>query len=182
MTLSLIADAAVAALLVVAIVYAIRLNRQLVAMQKGKSQLEAVASSFMNATGRAGDSIARLKTSAQQLQEAVGKAEALRDDIAFLLERGTAVADRLEGVVRSARKEAGTGAFAGSPPEKADEDRAELVADRVLRAGGRVVPGPGRSRPAPAERTVAAAPAKPAAPPARSDAERDLMRAIRAAR
>ena len=185
MTLSLIADIAVAALLVVAIVYAVRLNRQLVAMRQGKNELEAIAVSFEKSMGRAGDSFARLKTSTQQLQEAIRKAETLRDDMTFLLERGTATADRLEGVVRTARhgKDAGTGAAtgAGLAADDSDEARAELVADRALRAGGRVVPGPGRGR----LRAAEGAPAKPAAsaaPEARSEAERDLLRAIRAAR
>lgn len=179
MTLTLIADIAVAVLLAVAIVYAVRLNRQLVAMHRGRAELETAATSFEKATGRAGDSIARLKTSTQQLQEAVQKAETLRDDMTFLLERGTSVADRLEGIVRTARKTSGTGAGVGGTGGLVDDDeaRAELVADRALRAGGRVVPGPGRSRPRP----EGAAP-KPAAPDARSEAEKDLLRAIRAAR
>jgi len=181
MTLSLIADVAVAVLLVVAIVYAVRLNRQLVAMRQGKTELEAVATSFEKSMGRAGDSFARLKTSSQQLQDAVRKAETLRDDMAFLLDRGTAVADRLEGVVRTARKETGIGSAAGPADDADAEARAELVADKALRAGGRVVPGPGRGR----LRNAAGAPTKPAepaAPVARSEAEKDLMRAIRAAR
>jgi len=180
MPLTLIADIAVAILLAVAIVYAVRLNRQLVAMRQGKAELETAATSFEKATGRAGDSIARLKTSTQQLQEAVQKAETLRDDMTFLLERGTSVADRLEGIVRTARKTSGTGgagATGGNGLVDDDEARAELIADRALRAGGRVVPGPGRGRPRP----EAAAP-KPAATDTRSEAEKDLLRAIRAAR
>ena len=158
MTLSLILDIAVAGLLVMTIVYAIRLNRRLTVMRQDRDELAAIAANFDKAASRAGDSIAKLKASTESLQEGVRKAESLRDDLAFLLDRGGSAADRLEAAVRAARQE-GAGTLAPAPRRgKTETEPSEPV---VLRAPRR----------APAKRQDDD-----------MDAERDLLRAIQAAR
>jgi hypothetical protein len=46
-----------------------------------------------------------LKKTADTLKERIDNAQALRDDLAFLIDRGGSAANRLENTVRAARKE-----------------------------------------------------------------------------
>ena len=105
MTFTLALDILVAGLLVVTIAYAVVLNRRLGMLRRDKTELEGLAANFGEATMRAGDSIVKLKTTAEELQNRIEKAEALRDDLVFLIDRGDASADRLEEAVRAGRKE-----------------------------------------------------------------------------
>ena len=107
MPYSLIIDVLVAVLLVVTIAYAIVLNRRLGMLRRDKAELEKVALSFGEATRRAEESIARLKTTAGGLEENIAKAQSLRDDLAFLMDRGSSAADRLEDLIRDSRKQTG---------------------------------------------------------------------------
>lgn len=159
MTLPLILDIAVAALLVVTIVYATILNRRLTAMRRDRKELAAVAASFEKAIARAGDSVTKLRTSTENLQESIGKAESLRDDLAFLLERGGSAADRLEAAVRAARREGAT--IGPASPVPVEEAAPERVEPAPLRAPRRAPPRPARDD---------------------MNAERDLLRALQAAR
>jgi hypothetical protein len=138
--LSLILDILVAFLLIVTIGYAMVLNRRLGGLRRDKAELERMAKSFGDATTRAETSIGKLKNAAGGLKEQMQKAQALRDDLTFLIERGGVAADRLEDGVRGARGKKGPGVETRSAPR--DE--------------------------APAADT-------------RSDAERELLRALRAA-
>ena len=106
MGFSLVLDILVAGLLVVTISYAVVLNRRLRTMRQDKAELEKLAASFGAATTRAEDSIGRLKSTADDLRERIDKAQALRDDLAFLIDRGGSTADRLEEAVRAARDKA----------------------------------------------------------------------------
>ncbi len=105
MTFSLILDIVIAVLLIVTIAYAVGLNRKLALLRRDKAELEKMASNFGEATLRAGESISQLRSTADELQERIGSAVALRDDLAFLIDRGGSAADRLEDMVRAARKE-----------------------------------------------------------------------------
>lgn len=105
MTFSLFLDIFLAILLVVMIGYAVVLNRRLGEVRRDKSELENLASSFGDSTLKAGESIVKLKNTADDLKERIEKAGTLRDDLVFLLERGTSTADRLEEAVRAAREE-----------------------------------------------------------------------------
>ncbi len=107
MSFPLALDILVAALLVITIVYAVILNRRLGAFRSHKSELEALAASFTEATRRADDSVGKLKVMAADLQTRLDKAQALHDDLVFLIDRGGSEADRLEETVRKARDENG---------------------------------------------------------------------------
>ena len=96
MTFSLIVDLFVAGLLVVTIGYAIVLNRRLGKLRGDKAELEKLASTFGESTVRAEDSIEKLRNTVDMLQDRMEKAEALRDDLAFLIDRGGQAADKLE--------------------------------------------------------------------------------------
>lgn len=177
MTFALLLDLLIAVLLVITISYAVVLNRKLSLVRRDKASLERLANSFTQATGRAEESIGKLKQTAESLRERMEKAQALRDDLVFLVERGTGAADRLEELVRETRG-AGQG-FAGESPDRAPLTKrqgpiAVVPQSRPLAAT--------KSPPPQAQPVPQAHPAQPPSKqPARSEAERQLLRAIRAA-
>jgi len=109
MPFSTILDLAIILLLVPTIVYAVILNRRLSALRKSRDELAKAVSSFNEATMRAEAGIPKIKKATHEansaLQERVEKAHSLRDDLAFMIERAEEMADRLEGAVRIGRTE-----------------------------------------------------------------------------
>tara|TARA_R110000868_G_scaffold85453_8_gene240392 strand:- start:306 stop:1007 length:702 start_codon:yes stop_codon:yes gene_type:complete len=109
MTTGMILDIAVILLLVPTIIYAVILNRKLSALRKSREELAKVVNSFNEATMRAEAGIPKLKKATTEanhtLKDRVEKAQTLRDDLAFMIERAEELATRLEGAVRSARGE-----------------------------------------------------------------------------
>ncbi|PPR65097.1 MAG: hypothetical protein CFH10_00010 [Alphaproteobacteria bacterium MarineAlpha4_Bin2] len=128
--LTLVLEIIGATLLMVMIVYAVRLNRRLSTLQEDKAEFERLLANFTESTSRAETSIARLKISAtdtaQSLQESVTRAQALRDDLAFMFDRGDELANRLEGAIREARLEpaprTGAGQAAASGKQETSEE------------------------------------------------------------
>lgn len=109
MTPTMILDIVIVALLLPTIVFAVTLNSRLNALRKNKDQLGRLINSFNEATIRAEASIPKLKKTAEEagqaLHERVEKARALRDDLAFMVDRADSMAAKLEGTVRTARNE-----------------------------------------------------------------------------
>ncbi|HJN23090.1 MAG TPA: DUF6468 domain-containing protein [Rhodospirillales bacterium] len=105
MPFPLILDLLIALLLVVMIGYAVTLNRRLGSLRQDKSELQKLAASFGGATMRAEEGIDRLKNMTDALQHRIDKAQALHDDLTFLIDRGDTAADRLEETVRQIRQE-----------------------------------------------------------------------------
>ncbi len=109
MPFALILDILIAILLIATIAYAVMLNRRLSDLRKDQSELEELAQSFNDATLRAEESIHKLTGSADDMkrdvQDTLKKAEALRDDLNFLIDRAGVSADKLEESVRSNRPE-----------------------------------------------------------------------------
>lgn len=106
MTYSLIMDFVLVVLLVVTIGYAMALHRRLGRLRRDKDELEGLAATFGEATKRAADSVSELRRTSEDLQEQIAKAQSLRDDLAFLTERGGSAADRLEEAIRASRDQA----------------------------------------------------------------------------
>ena len=144
MTVSLVLDTLIAVLLVVSISYAMVLNRRFNSLRKDKAQLEKLAASFGDATLKAGQGTLVLRNTAGALQECIDKAEILRNDLQFLIDRGTSTADRLETVVRSSRdksfpdapsalkRKERTGASGVSGDDDTDDGAAKTEAEREL--------------------------------------------------
>ena len=153
MSFSIALDLTVAVLLAITIGYGVALNRKLGNLRSFKTELESLSSKFGDATARADDSVGKLRKTASGLQDSMDKARSLRDDLVFLIDRGDATADRLEGVVRSARKE--TPADSELKPETEPEESAQLNGDRDEDKGG-ILP--------------------------KSDAERELLKALQSTR
>ncbi len=106
--MSIIVDVILAVLLIMAIGYGMSLNRKIVALRGDQGELEKLAASFFDATTRAEASVANLRGAAEEssrlLNEGVGEAGEICDDLKYLIERGESIADKLEIEVRNAER------------------------------------------------------------------------------
>lgn len=156
-------DILVSLLLMATIGYAVMLNSRLTALRKNRDDLAKIILNFNEATVRAESSIPKLRKAAEDaggaLQERVEKAQSLRDDLAFMIERADTMANRLENAVRGARTEVRIPA----PAEKA-------------------APAPASRGGSKAAAVAAAAAASELDVDDRSEAERELLRALQAMR
>ncbi|SDH81113.1 DUF6468 domain-containing protein [Roseospirillum parvum] len=155
MSLSLLLDVVIVALLVPTIIYAVILNNRLASLRKNRDALAKVVHSFNEATVRAESGIPRLRRAADEAAEAlaarVEKAHGLRDDLAFMVERAEELADRLENALKGARGEvrpspgaalAQTPAAVRKPaPAEPDTAPAPMPTPTLARRAARVVPG-----------------------------------------
>lgn len=176
MPFSLILDICVAILLMVTIGFAMTLNKRLTRLRNDKKDLEVLARTFGEATKRAEDNINQLKVIAQALDIQMGRAQTLRDDMTFLVERGGSAADRLEDLVREARDGLGAVPQAARPSMSSGKVGIETRDDEQARRSA----GPDLSRRAAAPDTPRRGlTAEPDGFEARSEAERELLRALR---
>ena len=106
-------DVLVAALLVATIVYAVMLNRKLGQLRTSRAEFEKLVAEFSVAAARTEGGIAALKESAAvrqaDLEGKIDRADALRDVLAFMLDRGDQLAGQLDSFIRMGR-----GATAGA--------------------------------------------------------------------
>lgn len=167
----IILDLLVSVLLVATIGYAVMLNQRLTQLRKNRDDLAKIIVSFNEATVRAESSIPKLRKAAedagQSLQERVEKAQSLRDDLAFMIERADTMANRLENAVRSARTDVRPGA--APAPSAKESSRMAAPPERA----------PQSSR---AATVAAAAAAADVDGDDRSEAERELLRALQSMR
>ncbi len=142
-----------AVLLVATLFHTVRLERALGVLKRDRAELEELVAGFNASTRQAEQGIERLRTATdgagRQIARQIDVALALKDDLTFLLDRGERAADRLDGLVRSAR------------PLMADPQR-------------QGAPEPHRS--------AASNEPETEEPRVRSQAERDLLKALRMAR
>ena len=188
MTLSIILDIVVSALLLTTIAYAVLLSRRLGALRNDKRELEALVASLDSSSQRAEAGIAALKEAAerigQQLQQRVDQGKALQGDLSYIIDLGGGLADRLESSIRARRDD---GRAAPELPEAPPRRRAAIERPAERPTERAVV-----ERPAAAPRETMRAPAavdEPASPaePVRiadfaSRAERLLRGALEARR
>jgi biopolymer transport protein ExbB/TolQ len=106
MSLMVFLDIVVAILLVVAIGAAIVLNRRLAAFRAARNDFEQFIERFDTAAARAEAGVNALRMTSDAtgrvLQQTVVRAQALRDEIAFLVERAEPMVDRLSTAHRAA--------------------------------------------------------------------------------
>jgi len=154
MTTQTILDFVVILLLIPTIIYAGILNRRLGALRRSRDELSKVVASFNDATLRAEAGIPKLKKATTEanhtLKDRVEKAQTLRDDLAFMVERAEELANRLEGAVRAARQDGLANAVAAAPAAAPGFAAAGATAARNVAAE-------------PPPRTLAAAPSMSAA-------------------
>lgn len=160
MDLALILDVLLAVLLVATIVYAIVLNRRLGVLRANRGELEEFLTRMNEATSRAEASLKGIRQAAERAQrgidEPMQKAQALRDELMFLIERADTTAER------------------------AAASQSTVAAAPLADAGAKA---PKRGSGTKARGRVAEAPVEPEADEngeaVRSKAERDLMNALR---
>lgn len=104
-------DLVLIVLLAATLFHALRLERALGVLKRDRAALETLVAGFNASTQQAEHGIERLRAAAdgagRQIAQQVQAAAALKDDLEFLLERGGALADRLDGAVRAARTRSG---------------------------------------------------------------------------
>lgn len=170
MDLKLILDIVVVLLLIPTIVFAVILNNRLGVLRKNRDELARLIAHFNEATVRAESGIPRLRKAAEDagkgLQDRVERANALRDDLAFLCERADETALKLEQTLRGARNEmkampSVAVTQAASPPSPPSGPAPAAQAVGTSRPAAPPPPPPAM---APVEREAAAA-APVAAPP-----------------
>jgi len=154
-------------MLIATLYYAMRLESRLGVLKRDRAELEHLVSGFNEATLRAESSIQKLRQAAEgagrELATRQDAAETLRNDLQFLLDRGERIADRLDDLVRASRPLV----------PSVTEQRAKHPSH----------PEPERPRtPAEPSRPLRAPEPEPDEPRVRSQAERDLLRALRLAR
>ncbi len=178
---ALILDGLLAVLLLLMIAYAFVLNRRLATLRTDREDLEAFIARFNDATNKANGSLQGLRSAAEAnaalIKDAADKAQALRDELAFLVERADGSAERLAKA--SARPDAGGASEAkgrnsdgASPTTVAGSARggaARRPADRRAPSRGAEVPSAAQE---PSGQDHEAA----------SEAERELLNALRRAR
>ncbi|MBK1666354.1 hypothetical protein CKO38_18175 [Rhodospirillum rubrum] len=117
-------DGTIALLLSVFIGYAILLSRQLRELRRNREDMARIIATFNEATARAEAGIPRLRKTAEDagraLDDHVAKAQTLRDDLAYMVERADGMAGRLESVVRAARGEARAAETPAANPRAAE--------------------------------------------------------------
>jgi hypothetical protein len=126
-TLEWAAQIAVIVLLAATLPIAWRLDRRLRAIRGDRSAMEQGATGLGEASRQAETLLVRLRAGselgARQVNERISAAEAVRDDLRYLLERAEALADRLEAAVQSARPLAGH----AQPPSVRSEAERDLI-------------------------------------------------------
>lgn len=192
MTWTLALDVVLALLMSGTIGMAAVLNRRLNEMRQHRQQLELLANTFRDATGRAEEGISTLRVSSESLQEQLTKANTLADDLRYLIERGDSTADRIEAGVRGhapgepkpvagARPAAPSVTTPGSPAVAMNTAAAMLAA--AAAGGTRVRPATAESEAAGTKKARAGKTAAPVAPGTRSarvrsEAEKNLLAAL----
>lgn len=131
LSLPVVVDALIVVLLVATIIYAVVLNRKLSALRNAKVEMEVLVARFAESTAQAESGIQTLKAHAAEsgssLDRTTNRARGLADDLAFLIERGSDLANRLEGAIGAARgKGAGAAQTDDARPDRPQGTGAKL--------------------------------------------------------
>ena len=116
------------------LIQAIRLERALGVLKRDRASLESLVVGFNTSTHHAESGIQRLRAAAdgagRQIETQLSKTISLKDDLAFLTERGDRLADRLEMLVRSARPLAEEQNVQGQPGKARADKNSETAKER----------------------------------------------------
>lgn len=129
-------DLVMIVLLLATIIYAMILSRRLAAFRRNREEMQNFLTAFNAANERAEISIRALKEMAEQsgekLREDIEKANALNEDLSFMVDRGESIANRLEKAASDAnatRRGSSGAKFAGAV-NTAGHERSDMVDDR----------------------------------------------------
>jgi Domain of unknown function (DUF6468) len=157
-----ILDILLMVLLTATLFHAVRLERALGVLKRDRVALQELVASFDASTRAAENGIERLQAATEgpgrQIEKLIERGTTLRQELTFLVQRGEGLADRLDETVRTPR------------PGPAVSD-------------GPVARSPYAAPPEPPQRRMRGEPAtREAEPKVRSQAERDLLKALRMVR
>jgi hypothetical protein len=172
-----ILDISLMVLLAATLFHAVRLERALGVLKRDRAALEDLVASFNASTRAAEAGVERLHVategSGRQIQRQIDTATTLKDDLTFLVQRGEGLADRLDEGVRAARPVlavAGQSTNRSAWSSQSEQSRME----------------PSHPLPSPMASPHLAATGergtRDAEPKVRSQAERDLLKALRMVR
>ena len=193
MSVEVLLNVAVICLLVPTIIFAVILNKRLEVLRSSRADLGRLIEAFNEATTRAEAGIPRLKQAADStgshLKEQIQKAQILRDDLAFMIERAESTAGRLEAQVRTAPAFSGVEAPLAAAPKKAEparkrplaEDPEEIMSSALSVAEGILRENP-VDDPKPAKRRRTSSVSFAGSDDERSEAERELLKALQSMR
>jgi hypothetical protein len=137
MMLTLAMDVVVTVLLAATIVYCFLLNRRLDNMRAGQAELRGLIAEFNKATEKARASIADLRSASDDtgriLQDQIAKARSLADELAFMAETGTKLADRLAGGIEAGRRQSPKPVGVGAEPPRSEAERELMQALRRVK-------------------------------------------------
>lgn len=184
MTLTLIVEIVVAVLLVITLGISLVLNRRLGNLRANQDEMRRLIGDFDKALTKARQGMAELKTASAAAdtahEERMKQAKTLRDELGFMVETADRLADRLAGEATATR---------GVRQERAQERSeqlgvqrdGEMLANRIVppKPQAPVTPFPAK-RAAPAQNGAGGAKDFKIEP--RSEAERELLMALRQAR
>ena len=152
-------------LLVATLVHLLRLSRALAILKRDRGPLEELLAGFAASTREAHDGIDHLRETAdhvgRRLAQQTEVGSALRDDLAYMVERAERLADRLDHLVRQSRPFEQSRSF---------EQVQRHAAPQIQPA---YTPAPARAEPMESYEPPASSPKM------RSQAERDLLQALR---
>lgn len=176
--LPLVLDGLLVVLLLATIVYAMILNRKLNRLRGNHDEMEVFVDKLNVACARAEAATAGLRSAGENgksvFRDAASKAEALRDELAFLVERADIVAGRLANASEGTSVvQPNAAVAAGTRADPAKKPAAKRPAAPVRR-------GPEPSRQASGGRGEGASDHSGSTP--RSEAEEELLKALRNAR
>ena len=107
MSFDIVLDLIVISCLGATIAFAVRLNKKLATIYKSREEIQAFLNQFTESMSKADASIKDLRGVGESVfksaQKEMDDARALKDDLAFLNERGEELAERLDGAIRVAR-------------------------------------------------------------------------------
>lgn len=179
MQIGLILDSVIVVLLVLTITYAARLNQRLSQLRGDKKELQELAKTFAEATTKAESGIKHLKVSSDALKAEVEKAQALRDDLEYLIQRGGNAADSMMGNV-SQKNQKVTMPSRSTPRHDAHSDEVEdMLIEEAIRAAKPMAEASEQGRAQAHTKGNMFAP-KPSNQPAQRSAERAPEGALRA--
>jgi hypothetical protein len=157
-----ILDILLVVLLSATLFHAVRLERALGALKRDRTALQELVASFNASTRAAETGIERLQAATEgpgrQIQRLIEGGTTLKEDLTFLVQRGEGLADRLDECVRATRPAMAV----AEPPATHSPYAAQLEPVEPLRRRAAV--------------------AHEAEPKVRSQAERDLLKALRMVR
>lgn len=130
-TIALVLDLIMVGLLAATIAYAIILNKQIIKLRESRGEMNELIKGLNEAMTRAESGVRGLKKAAadtgDDLQRSVTRAQALRDELEFMIDAGDALANRL-GSVGEERARSSAAAAARAPARSGLSARPALSA------------------------------------------------------